>query len=316
MYVDNIDKIQNKWDAAAVWGEEAAIRLANDIDAWVLYEVVNSNNTVDDGSIGGTSGNGITISTTNIISVYAEVNEALDNDDVPHNERYIVVSPQWRNVLWKYVEGKQSAFGDKTAQFASMGEYAGLQHYLSTNLTGQAVWVPANNPTDADTITIQGITFTFKTSIGSVAGNILIGGSTALTIDNLVALINAGGASSDAGVSNVALSAANQRAVSKWVAVDGTTQITVRVRGASYLTVSGSDATDVWTAAKQVQLIMAGRKKAIDVVVQKNPSVDTDKTISAGKWGLNIMAIALFGVKTFNQGKNELVNVQIRSDAF
>lgn len=315
-YVDNIDKLQNKWDAATVWGEEAAIRLANDIDAWFLYEVVNANNTVDDSSLGGTSGNGITLSTTNLISVYAEINEALDADNIPMDERYIVISPQWRNILWKYIEGKQSALGDKTGQFGQIGEYAGLKHFLSNNLTGEAAWTPANNPSDADTITIEGITFTFKSTIGTTAGNILIGSTTADTIDNLVALINAGGVTSDVGVSNVSVSAANQRAMGKWVAVDGTTKITVRVRGASFLTVSGSATDDVWTAATQLQLIHAGRKNAVDIVVQKNPSVDTDKTISAGKWGMNVMAIALWGILTFNQGKNEMVNVKIRSDAF
>ena len=316
MYVDNIDKIQNKWSAATVWGQESAIRLANDIDAWFLYEVVNANNTVDDGSIGGTSGNGITLTTSNLISVYAEINEALDVDNIPPDERYIVISPQWKNILWKYIEGKQSALGDKTGQYGNLGEYAGLKHFLSNNLTGEAVWVPANNPSDADTVTIDGITFTFKTTIGTTAGNILIGATTAATITNLVAIINQGGASSDSGVSNVALSTANQRTVGKWVAVDGTTQLTVRVRGGSFLTVSGSDATDVWTAAKQVQLIHAGRKNAVDLVVQKNPSVEMDSTVSAGKWGMNILAIALFGILTFNQGKNELVEVNIRSDAF
>lgn len=315
-FVDNIDKIQNKWDAAAAWGEESAIRLANDIDSWFLFEVVNANSTVDDGSIGGTSGEGITLAITNIIDVYGKINEDLDVQNVPMEDRYIAISPQWKNILWKYIEGKESALGDRTGQFGNIGEYAGIQHFLTNNLTGEATWLPANNPSDADTITIEGVTFTFKTTIGTTAGNILIAGSTAGTIDNLVALINAGGVTSDSGVSNVSLSVDDQRDVSRWVAVDGTTDVTVRVRGASFVTVSASESADVWTAVDQLQLIHAGRKKAVDMVVQQNPSVDTDKTISNGKWGMNIMAIALWGVKTFNQGQNELVRIDIRSDLF
>lgn len=176
--------------------------------------------------------------------------------------------------------------------------------------------MPANNPSDADTVTINGITFTFKTSIGSTAGNILIGANTAATIDNLVALINAGGVTSDSGVSNVSVSAANQRTMKDWVAVDGTTYIEVRAKGASYMTVSGSDATDVWTAAKQIQHCLAGRYKAIDCVIQKEPSVEMASTVSAGKSGMNILPLTLFGVKTFNAGKAEIFDVQIRSDAF
>lgn len=314
MYVDNVDKIQNKYDAAVQWGEEAAIRIANDEDAWFLYEVINSNNTVDDASVGGTSGDGIILTVSNIIDVYGKINEALDVDNVPQDERFIVISPQWKNVLWKYIEGKESALGDKTGQYGNIGEYAGLQHYVSNNLTGEATWVPANNPSNTNTITIQGITFTFVSSIGSTAGNVLIGGDTATTLDNLVALINAPGTTTANGV---AFTGNNLRDIQdKWVAVDGTTSITVRVKGSSFLTVSGSDATDVWTTTRKIQNVFAGRNGCVAMVVQKDPSTDMDKTISNGKWGMNIMVVDLFGLKTFNQGANEMVRVKVASSTF
>lgn len=316
MYIDDIDKIQNKYAAANLWADEAAIRLANSIDATFFYEVVNANNTVDDGSLGGTSGNGITVSTSNIFNIFGKINEKLDANNVPLSERYFAISPQFKNILWLAIQGKQTMLGDKTGEAGNIGEYGGLKLYLTNNLTGEATWVPANNPSNNDTITVQGITFTFVTTIGSTAGNILVAGSTALTIDNLVALINAGGVTTDSGVSNVSLSVANRRAVQMWVAVDNTTSITVRVKGASYVTVSGSDGTDVWTAAKQIQSLMAGRKKAVDCVVQKYPTVKMDETTSAGTIGMNILPYTLFGTKTFNQGKNELVWVKVRSDAY
>lgn len=316
LYVDNVDKIQNKYSAANLWADEAAIRLSNGIDGRFLYEAFNANDTVDDGDIGGTAGNGITVTISNIVDVFAAVNLKLDANNVPEGDRFFVISPQFYSVLWKYIAGKQSMLGDKTGENGNIGEYAGLKLYKSNNVTGSARWTPANNPSNTDTITIQGITFTFVTSIGSTAGNILIAGSTALTIDNLVALINNGGATSDSGVSNVSLSTANQRTVQEWVAVDGTTYIEVRARGASYLTVSGSDATDVWTAEQQVQNLLAGRKKSIDVVIQKEPSVEMASTVSAGKSGVNILPMTLCGVKTFNQGKNEIFRVLARSDAY
>lgn len=33
IYVDDVDKIQNKWDAASAWTEEIITRLSNQIDA-------------------------------------------------------------------------------------------------------------------------------------------------------------------------------------------------------------------------------------------------------------------------------------------
>ena len=316
LYVDNVDKIQNKYSAANAWIDEAGKRLSNSIDAKFLYQVFNANNTVDDGDIGGTSGNGITVSAQNILDVFGAVNLSLDTNNVEEEQRFFAISPQFYNVLWKYIAGKQSMLGDKTGENGNIGEYAGLKLFKTNNLTGSARWTPANNPSNSDTITVQSITFTFVSSIGSTAGNILIGANTAATIDNLVALINAGGVTSDSGVSNVSLSTANQRTVQDWVAVDGTTYIEIRAMGASYLTVSGSDATDVWTAAMQCQNLLAGRRGAIDAVIQKEPSVEMASTVSAGKSGTNILPMTLFGVYVFNQGKNEIVRVMVRSDAY
>lgn len=313
LYVDNVDKIQNKYSAANAWIDEAGKRLSNAIDAKFLYQVFNANNTVDDASIGGVSGDGITVTTSNILDIFGAVNLQLDIQNVEESERFFAISPHFYRTLWSYIAGKVTLLGDKTGQNGNIGQYGGLQLYKSNNLTGSARWTPANNPSNSDTITIQSVTFTFVSTIGSTAGNVLQTVSTAVTIDNLVALIN------DPGTTNatqVALSTANQRTVQNWVAVDGTTYIEVRAMGASYLTVTGSDATDVWTATQQLQNLFAGRVGCVDAVIQKEPSVEMGSTVSAGKSGTNILPMTLFGVFVFNQGKNEMVRVKTRSDAY
>lgn len=316
LYVDNVDKIQNKYSAANLWIDEAGKRLSNAIDAKFLYQVFNANNTVDDASIGGTSGNGITLSTGNILDVFGAVNLQLDLQNVEEEQRFFVISPHFYNTLWKYIAGKQTMLGDKTGENGNIGEYAGLKLFKSNNLTGSARWTPANDPSNNDTITIQSVVFTFVSSIGTTAGNILISGTVAGTIDNLVALINAGGVTSDSGVSNVSLSTANQRVVQNWVAVDGTTYIEIRAMGASYLTVAGSDATDVWTSTQQLQNLFAGRRGCVDAVIQKEPSIEMGPTVAVGKSGTNILPMTLFGVYVFYQGKNEMVRIKLRTDAY
>lgn len=317
LYVDNVDKIQNKYSAANEWIDEAGKRLSNSIDAKFLYQAYQANNTVDDGDIGGTSGDGILLTTGNILDVFGAINMKLDVANVPDEagSRFLAHSPQFYNVLWKYIAGKESLLGDKTGENGNIGRYANLDLFKTNNLTGAARWTPANQPTAADTVTVQGITFTFQTTIGTTAGNILVVTNTATTLTNFVALINAGGVGD--GVNNVSLSLANQRTVQDWVAVNGTTYIEIRAMGASYLTVTGSDATDIWTATQQLQNNLAGRKGlSIDAVIQKEPSVEMASTVSAGKSGMNILPMTLFGVYVFNQGKNEIVRIKIRSDAF
>ena len=313
IYVDDIDKKQNKYSYADLGTDEIVKRLAINEDAFFLYEVRNANNTVDAGDVGGTAGEGVTVTVNNIDDIFAAINEKLDVANVDEDQRFLAHSPQFFKTLWKRIAGKETLLGDRTSEFGNVGRYAGLDLFKTNNLTAYAEWVPADNPSNTDTITIEGITFTFVTSIGSTAGNVLIGGSLAATLDNLVALINDPG-TTDAN--QVALSAANQRVVQKWVAVDGATKITLYGRGESYFTVSASESADVWTANRQLQLHLAGRRGAISGVVQMAPDVAMASTVSAGKRGVNIMPLDLFGFHTFNKGKDEIVNVEVRSDGY
>jgi len=309
MYLDDIDKKQNSYDTMRLNAEEGGIRLANRIDARFLYEVVNANTGADDGDFGGSSGSGINLTVNNIDDVFGWAGQQFDMANIPMEERAMVISPFFKRVLWSRVGSKQSALGDKTAEFGSLGEYNGFKLYLSNQLTCSARWTPANNPSDEDTISIQGITFTFQSVIGTAAGNILQTTSTAVTIDNLVALINAGGVGD--GTNYVSLSTANQRAVQMWVAVDGTTYIDVYVMGASSgLTLTASEAADLWS--RQYQHIVAMRPKmAIDVVCQINPKVEFDRGVVNGKSGDFGLMLSVYGIKTFNQGKNEILNIKI-----
>lgn len=316
LYVDDVDAIQNKYSAVNLWADEAGRRLSIATDSLFLYEAFSATDTIDDGDIGGTAGNGMTVATTNIADIFGAINMKLDANNIPDEDRFFVISPQFYRTLWIFIQGKQSMLGDKTGENGNIGQYAGLQLYKSNNVTGSAKWIPVDNPTDGATIVIQGITFTFVDTIGAVAGNIHIGSAAADTIDNLVALINNNGVTSDVGVSNVSLSTANARTVQDWTAVDGTTYFEIRVPGASYLTVTTSESADVWTTTRQIQNLLAGRKKAIDMVVQLRPTVKMAGTVSAGKAGTNILPMTLVGVHTFNQGKAEIFRVEVRSDNY
>lgn len=314
-YVDNVDKIQNKYSAVNLWADEAGRRLSNVLDAYFLYEVFNATTDVDEADIsGGTDGYGITASITNVLDIFGKINENLDVYNIPEDDRYFAISPQFYTVLWKYIAGKASMLGDRTGENGNIGTYAGLKLYKTNNLTGSARWTPANNPSNGDTITINSITFTFVSTIGTTAGNILQTTSLAVTLDSLCALINAAGVGDE--ISYYSLSAANKRTVSNWYAYDGTTYLEIRVKGGSYVTVSGSDSDDVWTAQYQIQNLMAGRKGAVDGVIQKEPGVEMASTVSAGKAGVNVLPLTLFKFNTFYQGKNEMTRVMLRSDAY
>lgn len=319
MFVDKVDKIQNKWDAAKAWAEEAGKRLAIATDAEYLYEVFNALTTIDDEDLSGVADTGITLTTSNISTVVGKINRALDeqNVDMERTNRFWNISPQIKEVLWAYLAGKETILGDKTGEYGNIGRWGGLELFVTNNLTASAIWTPANNPSNTQTITISGVVFTFVSSIGTTAGNVLIGSTTADTLDNLVALINAPTTTTVNQVGFITatgLVTSDGRIVQEMVAVDGTTHLEVRHKGKSFLTVATSDAADVWSKKKQHS--MAGVKKAVDVVVQLDPNVEMASTVSNGIAGMNILVLTVFGVKTFNQGTKELVNVEIDSSLF
>lgn len=322
IYVDDVDKIQNRWSAANEWGDEIGRRLAIALDAVFLYEVVNAADTIDDGDIGGTAGNPITLSVSNIVKVITAVNKKFDVNNVSLEGRNLMISPQFKEILIQYLGGKETMLGDKTSKVGNVGRFHGLELYLTNNLTGSAIWTPADNPANGATITITenggtAITFTFVSTIGTTAGNILQTTDLATTLTLLTAFINGGGLETATGCTAAtcqSLSTANQRRVQEWAAIDGTTYIEVFSKGGSYLTVATSEALDLWS--KETQHLMACKDKAVDAAIQKNPSVKTADMLSAGKFGLNVAGMTLAGFKTFNQGTKEMFDVEVDSSAW
>jgi hypothetical protein len=305
--IDDIDGKQNKYDTARLTAEEAGTRMGIRMDSRFLFEATNASTVLDDGDFGGTDGNALAVTTSNIDDVFGKFSEVMDTYNVPLNERSLVMSPYFKRVLWNRVGGKDSDFGDKTAEYGNVGTYNGFKLYVSNNLTCSAVWTPADDPSDAATIAINGVTFTFKTTIGTTAGNVLRGTSVAVTIDALVALINTPGTSTANGI---AFTGEDLSKVQMMYATDGTSYITVYVKGANTLTLTTSEALDVWS--KHSQWISVLRPKySIDMAVQKYPNVEFQRGVSNGLMGDYGMLNSLYGIKTFNAGTTELVSLQL-----
>lgn len=314
MYVDEIDRIQNKWDAAKAWSEEAATRLANVIDAECLYEATSANDTIDynDLDSGQSAGLAAAVTSSNVFKLFTASGRKLTAANVPLTGRFAVISPEVHQALVEYVGGKESAFGDRTSEAGNVGRFMGFDLFVSNNLTGSARWTPANQPSDADTITIAGIVFTFETGSLDAAGKVKSETSTAVTLDNLVAFINAGGAG--VAAQGYDLSAANQRICQNLVAVDGTTYVEVFHKGTANISVAASEVGDPWSLKTQHNLF--GQRGAIDLVIQKEPGVSMASTVAAGKLGMNILPYTLFGVKTFYDMKARILDVEVDSSNY
>lgn len=315
IYVDDVDKIQNKWDAASIWSEEAITRLSNQIDADCLFHgVYEANDTVDYNDLDSnqTAGAGIVLTTSNVLNMFTVTAKKLDVNNVDASNRFFAISPQVRQVLLTYLAGRESVLGDKTGEAGMIGHYMGFDLYLTNNLTAFVRWTPTDNPSDDETFILNGITFTFQSVIGTAEGNVLQTTDTATTIDNMVDLIN----NNTTTANHVAFStAAYKDAIEgQWFAVDGTTYIDIYIKGASYVATPTGTAQGTATYLKQLNL--AGEKGAVDLVIQKEPSVKMASTVSAGKDGMNILPKALWACGVFYDMQARLFRVEIDSSSW
>lgn len=295
-------------------GGEVAIKVAADLDARCFAEVRNAANTFDTGDLTtlASTGTAITLSSTTVPQMVTRMPAKLryqENQTIT-NMAFVVDSYAAADIE-QYLLGKQFDIVTSVFKNGYAGPIATAEVYVSENLSSTAVLSIATTPTDGDTVTIQGVTFTFKTTLGVTAGNVAIGGSADAARLNLAELINAPG-TTDAGM--VALSAANQLILTdvlKAVAVDdaAANTLTLTTTGGGRLIVSETftDGTDAWT--KNYLHCYFGKKGAIDLVVQDMKPVDMRPTDD--RRGTNVFSSYLAGLKTFADGAKKFLDVQI-----
>lgn len=305
-YVDEMDDLQNMYSAALEYGKKSGEYLSNQVDAEVLAEATNAASSITVG----------TLATTNVISTLAGVNQALAKKNVTSKDKYAVISPEFESILVQYVENRATVKGDQVGQNGYIMTFMGFDFYVSNQLTATAVLTAANDVTANDTVTIAGVTFTFVASIGTTPGNVLAGANIDASRANLATLINAPGTTTSTGVAltgdNLKLVRARLSAVNN----DTADTLTVTGKGLGVMVVSETltHASNVWTAASQLQHNLFGVKGNPYLIIQRMPKV-VERPV-ADKMGSNYLNTVLFGVKTFRDNSYAMVDVKIQQSAF
>ena len=321
-YIREIDEIQSNYRTANIYADKAAVRLGNKIDGDVLGEYDQASSVVGNYEMGGggsaSDGIGFTLTTSNILKFFGKVTKKLDRLDIDEADRWAIITPDVKDVLWQFLAGKESQLGDATGINGHIGKWGGFTLYKSNAAGWSGRFENGTIFAEGDTITINGVEFNFKGTLGAVAGTIHICTDQEKTLNSLVAAINTPGTSVDNGddAGFVAVSAANQKLLKNVVATDGATYMTLKVTGKGYIAVSEvvTAPADIWTTTKQIQHIVFGQGKPIDLVIQKYPNMVTKDR--SGYLGKDIVTWAVYGLKTFEEGADQLVDGQIRTDAF
>ena len=298
--IDEVDWIQNKYDLENSYVERAAYRLANDIDGSVLGEVVNANVTCDGSDIG--SSGAISLSTSNCLNAIMTAGAKLTANGCEMDKTWaLVVSPKSASVIAQTVAQDWFSLADLALKNGYAGNFAGYKVYSSNNVFHKRT-ISFSTVVATDAITVAGVTFTFVSSIGTAAGNVLKGANDAAALTNLAAAING---TSGAGTNYIEVSAADRAKLKNVKAhLDGTTGV---LTTAGAVVVSTDDTTITVGNAEEHAILC--RPGAIDLIMQQN--IDVRKTPLPKQKAEYYIISCLYGKKTFTEGKNRMVDIKI-----
>lgn len=288
-------------------GGRVAKELALYVDGDILYEIVNMTQAFDNGDLTtlASTNTPITLSSTTVPQMVARMpakNSLKNNQD---NEGTVLVIDSYAaSDIAQYVMGKNIDLAGSTFKNGYSGTVGTSTVYVSEKLTAEMTLTTTGVFSNGETITINGIVFTAVSSIGSTAGNFLIGGSAAISLTNLAALWNAVGTTN---ANQVALASADQNT---WTALRVTatataTAASVVCKGSGRLTVAVTTANA--TVSKNFIHAYYGKPGFTDVVMQIE--VDMDERQEPKQRTTNFMGDRLYGILTYGDGKVRGLNV-------
>lgn len=129
--VDDMDKAQANIDILEGYTGRAAIAIRNLVDSFLLGQYAN----VDAGNVIGSNASPITLTASNVYGYLADLSQLLDEDNIPSEDRALVITPKVKNLLLKSTEfTRATTLGDNVVQNGYIGNVAGFSVHVSTNM--------------------------------------------------------------------------------------------------------------------------------------------------------------------------------------
>jgi hypothetical protein len=203
--IDSYEQMMTSYDLMSQQAQRQAYRLADYIDQYVLNMPVSKSGVrqIDNGIIAGgaSDGAGYVLSASNANTAANTLAEYLALGNAALEEGlFWVISPYDMTKITAYGQSHGFNLQDSTIAAGYLGsagkQFAGMDLFVSNNLTHTTNLTIATNPTAGDTLslTVNGrtVTFTFRAS-ATVAGDVKIGANAAATQATLVLAINGTG---------------------------------------------------------------------------------------------------------------------------
>lgn len=301
-------------------GAKTAMKTALFVDGDVFAEIRNAQQTFDTGDLTTSASNGtpITLSSTTVpqflAQAKAKLGVVLGSAANVLGNLAVVVDSYGLSQIEQYLLSKNIDVAEAVFRNGYTGEtVGGAELYISENLPTDAKIALNTNPSNGNTITIQGVTFTFVTVIGTTAGNVLIGGSADATRTNLITLLNAPDTTTATGVALADNPGAYTFTLSDFLDLritgtnNGVDSVLLAGKGSGRFRVSSNVAGFALTYS--LVHYYYGKKGAIDLVVQDE--VDADIKDDPYQRAKIVMSDKLYGIFSFKDGRIQMLDVQI-----
>lgn len=315
--MDKIDMGDNYINIIPKATNNAGYKLKQAIDGAFLNQYTNATNIYNTNGLNGAAGAPIALATgasQNLSAVFGDSQAKLINDGTNINDICLVVDAVVLNTintlgLENGFQVADEAYTNKVAR-GYKGRFLGMEVYLATNLTCTAVLDLATQPTANDTITIAGQVFTFVSSIGTTAGNVLIGVDVDTTRASLETLINAPGTTTATGVA-VTDPSKFANFITAVNSAGGDTLTVTSKSGRMSVTSVMTNASNDWQA-ETIHCIMM-EKGSIWMALRNNVTVDErDEPL---KLVTNYLIYTRYGITTPQEWKDRMVDLQIQATA-
>ena len=301
-YVDLLDKKQSKYDAEMEAVKRATYQIKNDMDMMRLRETINATYTADAGDNGGSAGTPATLIPSTTVQFFENAKATLRTGNVEDDRPwYAIVTPKVVSVIAQTFVGAGFNLADSALKNGYKGDAFGLKIFESTNVLHSQT-ITCVSVVEDNTLTVAGVTFTMKNS-PSAAGTIDVGSDDTVMATNIALALNGGAV----GSVYIQISDANRaklKAAGIW-ATSALGVVTVYGAGSFVMSKVGTPMT-LGTLTANCEI---GRMGTVDMVVQLNPEVQKNK--APLKSGYNWMILDLYGIKTFAEGANRMLNAKI-----
>lgn len=279
---------------------------------------------LDDGDFGGTAGNPKTTSNTNIDDVINTGLTQLHVADTVDSKKFYIVSPYEANDLRSFLQNTGNNVMDDVIRMGIKSSvskvgttFSGVDVFMSNNLTHTAVLGMATNPTNADTITFAGVTYTFLATLTGAAGEIHIASTVDITRANLAEAItgtNFPGDTTEAEATDTgytALSAVNQALLSqlKVTATNNNSAdtLTITMRGTFSVSESLTAAADTWGTVFRYTIL--GDYGSINLYLP-GKGMDYEEKVVSGKPGVELFMEEFYNGIIWTRMKDRVIHIK------